>query len=265
VPPWASGEETKPAPMPLLLVQSFVNTWDADHRSDLLLDPAAARDWLAQAGLWNADRAPDPAELHLARGVREGIRALLVANSGGATPAPGDLQPLQAIAQASRPAVQVGPGGQVSLGPDPAGPPGAGTAYPAAGDPRRPARWHLAATQGLRQPGLPVGLLRPLPQRGRRLVRHGHLRQPDQEPQTPATAALTRRPPGRPPGSPPTGNALEERDRLLPNRARGQPQATVARLACDGRSCFGCNLGDAKAPQHGRRPIDRRRYAEQLI
>jgi predicted RNA-binding Zn ribbon-like protein len=126
MPPWVPGEETKPAPMPLLLVQSFVNTWDADDRSDLLLDPAAARDWLAQAGLWSADRAPDPAELHLARGVREGIRAMLVANSGGATPAPGDLQPLQAVAQASRPAVQVGPGGQVSLGPDPAGPPGAG-------------------------------------------------------------------------------------------------------------------------------------------
>jgi len=126
VPPWVSGEETKPAPMPLLLVQSFVNTWDADHRSDLLLDPAAARDWLAQAGLWNADSAPDPAELHLARSVREGIRAMLVANSGGASPAPGDLQPLEAVTQACRPAVQVGPGGQVSLGPDPADPPGAG-------------------------------------------------------------------------------------------------------------------------------------------
>jgi len=126
MPPRVPGEETKPAPMPLLLVQSFVNTWDADHRSDLLLDPAAARDWLAQAGLWSADRAPDPAELHLTRGVREGIRAMLVANSGGATPAPGDLQPLQAVAQACRPAVQVGPGGQVGLGSDPAGPPGAG-------------------------------------------------------------------------------------------------------------------------------------------
>jgi predicted RNA-binding Zn ribbon-like protein len=126
VPPWVPGEETKPAPMPLLLVQSFVNTWDADHRSDLLLDPAAARGWLAQAGLWSADRTPDPAELHLARGVREAIRAMLVANSGGASPAPRDLQPLQAVAQASPPAVQIGPGGQVSLGPDPAAPPGAG-------------------------------------------------------------------------------------------------------------------------------------------
>jgi Putative stress-induced transcription regulator len=48
-------------------VQSFVNTWDGDNGSDLLLDPADTRDWLTGAGLWNAQRAPDPAELHLAR------------------------------------------------------------------------------------------------------------------------------------------------------------------------------------------------------
>ena len=125
-PSWVPDQETKPAPMPLLLVQSFVNTWDGDGRSDLLLDPPAARDWLTRAGLWSADRAPDPAELHLTRGVREGIRAMLVANGGGPRPAPGGLEPLQAVAQASRPALQVGPGGQVTLGPDPADQPGAG-------------------------------------------------------------------------------------------------------------------------------------------
>jgi predicted RNA-binding Zn ribbon-like protein len=115
MPSWVPDQETKPAPMPLLLVQSFVNTWDADHRSDLLLDPAAARDWLTRAGLWSADRAPEPAELDLARRVRESIRAMLVANSGGPQPASTDLQAIQAAAQASRPALQVGPGGQVSL------------------------------------------------------------------------------------------------------------------------------------------------------
>src|SRR6266702_1603831 len=126
MPSWVPGQETKPAPMPLLLVQSFVNTWDGDHGSDLLLDPAAARDWLTEAGLWSAQRAPGPAELHLARGVREGIRAMLAANNAGPRPTPGDLQPLQAAAQASRPALQVGPGGQVSLGPEPADRPEAG-------------------------------------------------------------------------------------------------------------------------------------------
>src|SRR6266496_3542434 len=100
MPSWVPGQETKPAPMPLLLVQSFVNTWDGDHACDLLLDPAAARDWLTGAGLWSADRAPEPAELDLARRVREGIRA---------------------VAQDSRPALQVGPGGQVSLRAEPSG------------------------------------------------------------------------------------------------------------------------------------------------
>ena len=125
-PSWVPDQEIKPAPMPLLLVQSFVNTWDGDNRSDLLLDPVAARDWLTGAGLWSAERAPDPAELHLARGVREGVRAMLVANGGGPRPAPGDLQPLQAVAQASRPTLQVGPGGRVMLGPEPADRPDAG-------------------------------------------------------------------------------------------------------------------------------------------
>jgi len=123
---WVPAEEAKPAPMPLLLVQSFVNTWDGDRGSDLLLDPTAAWAWLTQAGLWTAERAPEPAELQLARSVREAIRAMLVANSGGPQPAPGDLRPLLAVAQASRPALQVSLGGQVSLGPDPADRPDAG-------------------------------------------------------------------------------------------------------------------------------------------
>jgi predicted RNA-binding Zn ribbon-like protein len=125
-PSWVPDQEIKPAPMPLLLVQSFVNTWDGDNRSDLLLDPVAAGDWLTGAGLWSAERAPDPAELHLARGVREGVRAMLVANGGGPRPAPGDLQPLQAVARASRPTLQVGSGGRVMLGPGPADRPDAG-------------------------------------------------------------------------------------------------------------------------------------------
>ena len=124
VPSWVPDEETKPAPMPLLLVQSFVNTWDGDHGSDLLLDPATARDWLTEAGLWSAERLPEPAELHLARGVREGIRAMLVANSGGPRPTPGDLEPLQAAARAARPALQVRPTGEVTLSAEPASEPG---------------------------------------------------------------------------------------------------------------------------------------------
>lgn len=126
MPSWVSGEESKPAPMPLLLVQSFVNTWDGDHGSDLLLDPTSAREWLTEAGLWSAERTPDPAELHRARAVREGIRAMLAANSGGPLPAPGDLEPLQVVADTARLALQVDPDGQVSLGVEPTGEPEAG-------------------------------------------------------------------------------------------------------------------------------------------
>jgi predicted RNA-binding Zn ribbon-like protein len=126
MPSWVPGQETKPAPAPLLLVQAFVNTWDGDHGSDLLLDPAAAGGWLTAAGLWNADRTPSPAELDLARRAREAIRAMLVASGGGPQPSPSDLRVIQAVAQASRPALQVGPGGQVSLGAGIADPLGAG-------------------------------------------------------------------------------------------------------------------------------------------
>src|SRR5499427_9492397 len=111
-PSWVSDQETKPAPEPLLLVQAFVNTWDRDRGSDLLLDPAAARDWLSRAGLWNADRAPEPAELDFARRVREEIRAVLVANAGGPPPAPEDLRAMQVVAGTSQLKPQIGPGGQ---------------------------------------------------------------------------------------------------------------------------------------------------------
>ena len=118
LPKWVPGEEAKPAPMPLLLVQAFVNTWEGDGGTDLLLDPETARGWLADAGLWSRQGSPEPASLHLARTVREGIRALLVANSGGPAAGPADLQPLRALARASRLQLEVGSGGQVSLDPE---------------------------------------------------------------------------------------------------------------------------------------------------
>ena len=116
MPPWVPGQETKPAPMPLLLVQSFVNTWDGDHRTDLLLEPADAGDWLTAAGLWNVARAPEPAELDIARQVRESIRAMLAANGGGPRPAPADLHAIQDAARACRPVLHVSPDAQVTIG-----------------------------------------------------------------------------------------------------------------------------------------------------
>ena len=79
---------------------------------------------LARAGLWSAERTPEPAELHLARAVREGIRAILIANSGGPGPAPGELRPLRDVAEGGQVVLGVGPGGQLSLSTSPAELPG---------------------------------------------------------------------------------------------------------------------------------------------
>ena len=116
-------QEAKPAPGPLLLVQSFVNTWDADHGSDLLLDRSTASEWLTAAGLWAGDRAPGYDFLDLARRVREAIRAMLVANGGGPQPGPNALQPLHAVTVAARPSLHVGQDGHLAIGTEPAGKP----------------------------------------------------------------------------------------------------------------------------------------------
>jgi predicted RNA-binding Zn ribbon-like protein len=119
--PWSVPQEAKPAPGRLLLVQAFLNTWDGDRGTDVFLDPAAAGSWLARAGLWHGARPPEPGELHRARGVREAIRALILANSDGTAPAPGDLRPLRALAEAVTLRPHLNRDGRVSLEPDPGG------------------------------------------------------------------------------------------------------------------------------------------------
>jgi predicted RNA-binding Zn ribbon-like protein len=118
---WSLPQETKPAPRPLRLVQAFVNTWDGDLRVDTLLDPEAARAWLVKAGMWNEAGLPEPGELHDARKVREGIRAMLVTNGGGPGAPPHELQPLRALMQTSRLRMELQPDGRIRLGPEPGG------------------------------------------------------------------------------------------------------------------------------------------------
>lgn len=106
VPDWYPWPETesKPAPMPLLLVQGFVNTLDLEAGEDLLHD----RRWLVKAGLLADGAKVDPGELELARAMRESIRELL--ESGNA-----DLAPLRAVAAGCTPQLRVGDGGELEF------------------------------------------------------------------------------------------------------------------------------------------------------
>ncbi len=117
LPAWVPDVETKPAPMPLLVVQSFVNTWEADTGVDLLADPVAAGLWLREAGLTGPgsdERGPDPAAL---RGVREAVRNLLASNEGGAAPNEHDVEALRQVAAGCRLRPTVEPNGGVDVVP----------------------------------------------------------------------------------------------------------------------------------------------------
>lgn len=114
LPAWYPGTEAKPAPMPLLLVQAFVNTRDLETGSDLLCDADAAGSWLVDAGLLGRDSPVTPADLGQARTVRESIRALLEAN-GGAAHSGESLGPLRALADTHAPQLRVGDGGGLAL------------------------------------------------------------------------------------------------------------------------------------------------------
>src|SRR5260370_20727377 len=75
-PAWVPHED-KPAPQPLLVVQSFVNTRDLDHGTDLLADANTANEWLRQSGLLRSEGAVDAGELRPARPFKARLRALL--------------------------------------------------------------------------------------------------------------------------------------------------------------------------------------------
>src|ERR1700722_19762134 len=129
VPSWASHIEDKLAPMPLLLVQAYVDTLDRDLGTDIFAHADEARAWLADAGL----RIPDPdqpepsfpgfaEDLRLAREVRESLRALIAHDRGdeALTPddlTPDDLAPLEQVLRLAQPRLEVDADGRVRLGP----------------------------------------------------------------------------------------------------------------------------------------------------
>jgi predicted RNA-binding Zn ribbon-like protein len=81
MPPGESAPE-KTAPEPLRLVQRFVNSVDLENRQDELTSPEALRGWLAERDLMDPGERVTTADLKRAVDVREGLRALLLANAG---------------------------------------------------------------------------------------------------------------------------------------------------------------------------------------
>jgi len=117
LPSWASHLEHKLAPSSLLLVQAFANTVDLDLRTDILARADEARAWLADAGLRHA-RQPDLAsDLHLAREVRESLRAMIALNTGGPPLTAAELRPLEQVAGQAAHRLAVRADGGVGLNP----------------------------------------------------------------------------------------------------------------------------------------------------
>jgi predicted RNA-binding Zn ribbon-like protein len=81
MPPGESAPE-KTAPAPLRLVQRFVNSVDLENGQDELTSPEALREWLAERDLMDPGERVTTADLKRAVDVREGLRALLLANAG---------------------------------------------------------------------------------------------------------------------------------------------------------------------------------------
>jgi len=100
--------------MPLLVVQSFVNTYEADTGVDLLGDPESARSWLMDAGLVGGASIA-AIDLERAREVRESLRSLLVHNGGGDPLTTADLKPMADLAERSRLRLLVGDDGLVEM------------------------------------------------------------------------------------------------------------------------------------------------------
>jgi len=112
LPSWYPGTEAKPAPMPLLRVQGFVNTRDLEDETDLLDIPATARAWLLEAGLLDGASSLSASDLERARAVREAIRALIEA--GGAE-GDGALEPLRRLAASHHAQLTLAKDGAIEL------------------------------------------------------------------------------------------------------------------------------------------------------
>jgi predicted RNA-binding Zn ribbon-like protein len=112
---WPGDDEAKPAPQPLVLVQTLVNTVERPDGSDRLADPTDARPWLVNNHLLPPHTELTDADLNLVRVVREALREMLVHNAGGPPPNKTALAVLQSVADAGTARAELGDDGEVRL------------------------------------------------------------------------------------------------------------------------------------------------------
>jgi predicted RNA-binding Zn ribbon-like protein len=112
---WPGDDESKPAPGPLVLVQTLVNTVELPDGSDRLADPADARPWLVDNHLLAPHGQLADADLDLVRAVREALRAMLVHNAGGPPPNKTALAVLRRVAEGGTARADLGDVGEVRL------------------------------------------------------------------------------------------------------------------------------------------------------
>jgi predicted RNA-binding Zn ribbon-like protein len=106
------------------LVQGFVNTVDLQDGPEELSDPNTLGAWLVARGLMEPGSTPTEADLKHAIAVREAIRGLIGANSGGKV-YPLDVATLNEAAAASRLRARFGADGRSRLEPEAGGVAGA--------------------------------------------------------------------------------------------------------------------------------------------
>lgn len=111
-PAWAP-DIAKAAPMPLLGVQAFVNSYESDSDTDLFRGREQTVRWLVEAGLLGPEQAAsiDAGDLAALQAVREAIRAMLQGNAGIGAPSADQCRLLQQLADQATLRVRVDGGG----------------------------------------------------------------------------------------------------------------------------------------------------------
>ena len=116
--------ELKEAPGELELVRNFVNTLDIEDDAEDLGSAHELRAWFAERGLMDPDEPVTEGDLRRAVDVREGLRALLLANNGS----PYDESAIERLDRAASRAglrLRFHPGGCAEFEPDATGVDGA--------------------------------------------------------------------------------------------------------------------------------------------